>query len=302
MSKDRKTEIKVGITVIFGVILFIWVLGWAKNFSITNESQLVKVEFNTVSGLNEGDVVTVNGVKKGFVDKIELKNNKALTTLNIDDDIKLYSDASFAVSMLDLMGGKKVEILPGESGQVLSTETIHEGVFVGDIASAMSTLSSVQTDIVVLIKEVRSAVTKVNTTFLSDEFIAGINDNLTELNKLLKISTSLITNNSQDISRLIDSSNSLVDKSNRLLNENGGKLSRSIDELESMLKKSNSLLERLEEFSNETKAGENNIGKLMYDENLFSDMKETLIHTNKLIRILLNQIEEEGIKVDANIF
>lgn len=302
MNKEKKTEVKVGLTVIAGLVLFIWVLGWAKNFSLTDNSQYVKVEFTTVSGLNNGDIVTVSGVKKGFVDNISLMNNKAIATLSIDNDIQLFTDALFSVAMLDLMGGKKVEILPGDSNKPLNLEEIHTGTFAGDISSAMAALSSVQTDIVILIKEVRDAVTKVNSSFLSDKFIATVNKNLSNLNTLLRSTTKLIEENSGDISSLIDNSNTLITQSSKLLNENEEELGNGIKNLNIMLTNSNKLLTRLNKFSEEIESGRNNLGKLINDKKLFDDIKSALKNTNELIKILLNQIEEEGIKVDANIF
>ena len=32
MKNERKTEIRVGLTVLVGILVFIWILGWAKNF------------------------------------------------------------------------------------------------------------------------------------------------------------------------------------------------------------------------------------------------------------------------------
>lgn len=67
MKNSRATEIKVGVTVLLGLLVFIWVLGWAKNFSVSSSDNIVRVSFNKVSGLEIGNNVTVNGVRKGSV-------------------------------------------------------------------------------------------------------------------------------------------------------------------------------------------------------------------------------------------
>ena len=36
MRNPRAPEIKVGITVLLGILVFIWVLGWAKNFTLSS--------------------------------------------------------------------------------------------------------------------------------------------------------------------------------------------------------------------------------------------------------------------------
>ena len=115
MKNQRRTEIRVGITVLAGIIVFLWILGWAKNFSLTPTDNTVKVQFTNTAGLEIGDPVTVNGVRKGFVEDIAIKGEKVVVTMKVSNDVALKEDADFAVSMLDLMGGKKVEVNPGSS-------------------------------------------------------------------------------------------------------------------------------------------------------------------------------------------
>jgi|GEM_PF-6139877 len=80
MKNQRSTEIKVGITVLIGLILFIYVLSWTKNFSFTSSDQIIKVMFDNVSGLETGNNVTVNGVKEGFVKDITVYKASAIVT------------------------------------------------------------------------------------------------------------------------------------------------------------------------------------------------------------------------------
>jgi hypothetical protein len=47
---------------------------------------------------------------------------------------------------------------------------------------------------------------------------------------------------------------------------------------------------------------QNNIGKLLYDENIIKDLKLTLKQVNELTSILIEQLKNEGVNVDANIF
>ena len=47
---------------------------------------------------------------------------------------------------------------------------------------------------------------------------------------------------------------------------------------------------------------ENNLGKMMYDENILKEMVELLTLTRDLIKISLEQIQGEGLNVNAGIF
>ena len=128
MKDQRKTEIRVGVTVVLGLLIFIWILGWAKNFSLTPSENYLFVKFNNASGLEIGDDVTVNGVRKGNVEDIKVDDQNVIVKISLDNDVQLKQDAKFGISMLDLMGGKKVEIEPGSSQDKLDPNKVQQGI------------------------------------------------------------------------------------------------------------------------------------------------------------------------------
>ncbi|MBN1300244.1 MAG: MCE family protein [Melioribacteraceae bacterium] len=302
MKEERKTEIKVGITVLAAVILFIWILGWAKNFTFSEKHYEIRVGFNSVAGLSEGDQVTINGVKKGYVEKIELIDNDAITTLKIENDVVLYSDAKFSVMMLDLMGGKKVEINPGASGLQIDLSESHNGRFLGDISSAMAALSSVEGDVIILIREVKDAVEKMNSRYLSGDFHDRISNTLSNTDRLLSNINDLITNNSDAISSVLVKTDTLLSSTNNLMSSSRDSIAKAIENLNHTLKVTSGFVDAVSELIAETRDKRNNLGKALYDDKLLDNLEKTLKDTNELLKILLDQIKNEGINVDANIF
>jgi phospholipid/cholesterol/gamma-HCH transport system substrate-binding protein len=148
MKDQRKTEIRVGATVVIGILIFLWILGWAKNFSLTSNYRPVLVTFTNVTGLEIGDNVSVNGLRKGFVYQMTSKGDQVIVKLSVEKDVDLREDAQFSISMLDLMGGKKVGVYPGKSPVPMDFNKMQYGIFYSDIPSVMSMLGSVQGDIV----------------------------------------------------------------------------------------------------------------------------------------------------------
>jgi len=95
MKDQRKTDIRVGLTVIVSLLLFIWIIGWAKNFSLNSNRTSVTIKFQNVAGLEIGDNVTINGVRKGFVDDVILKNDFVIVSVSLEPDVDLRSNAVF---------------------------------------------------------------------------------------------------------------------------------------------------------------------------------------------------------------
>jgi hypothetical protein len=94
----------------------------------------------------------------------------------------------------------------------------------------------------------------------------------------------------------------LTDEAKSFITENKTNIKASIDKLNDVLTKTDSLLSKTNLLVDETKNQKNNLGKLLYDENTYKNLNETLNQVNELTKIILKQIQDDGIKVDANIF
>lgn len=107
---------KVGIVMLIALV----VLGYFViriediNLSRTRTSREVKAVFDDVAGLDKESAVRIAGVRKGHVKDIRvLKDGRAEVTLEVDDDVPLYSNAQAKVANLGLLGEKYVELDPG---------------------------------------------------------------------------------------------------------------------------------------------------------------------------------------------
>jgi phospholipid/cholesterol/gamma-HCH transport system substrate-binding protein len=298
MRDNRKTEIKVGITVFFGIILTLWIIGWAKNSFLYSENRPLLVRFDSVAGLNIGDGVYVNGVKKGLVTNIKLDRNSILVNLTFDSKIQLTKDAKFSIMMLDLMGGKKVEITNGISSEFMNFDEIQTGKFAGDVSTAMAALGSVQDELVSIIKDVKISLDNINDFLTDKELKYNLKTTVSDAKILLQKINLLVSNNEDKINELITNSNKLISNSNNFITNNEKEISNSISNLNLLLKNTDSLIYKLNKISDETTNKKNNIGKLMYDESTYKKLLGTLEKIDILIDELNNQLKGKGLNVD----
>ena len=302
MKDQRKTEIRVGITVIVGLIIFIWILGWAKNFSLSSNQKTLLVKFNSVSGLEVGDNVSVNGVRKGFVENFKLEGDKVIVSLSLDNDVKLQKDATFSISMLDLMGGKKVNINPGISSQPIDYNEVQTGIFYADIPEVMSMLGTVEGDIPAIIKDIKITLSSLNNYLTDNDLNTDIKSSISNLSKASKKLNILLDENRKGINQLTQNTVKLTQNVNDFLDENKSSLKSSVEELHTVLTQTDSLLVSVNTFSREIKNKKNNIGKILYDDKLYDNLSQSLTQLNELTKILIEQLKGKGVNVDANIF
>lgn len=302
MRDLRKSEVKVGITVIVGLVLFIWILSWAKNFSLTSNEKKLLVKFNNVAGLEVGDQVTINGVRKGMVEDFNVEGSYVIVQLSLEPDVKLQKDAVYAIYMLDLMGGKKVEINPGTAAEETDYSEIQNGLFYADIPSVMSMIGFMQEDIVQSLKDLRITLSSIN-NYLTDEELT--HDIKTAISNLSEVSIKLnlmIDENSKSIKKLADNSVELTEEFKSFVKNNKDDISGSIKDLRKIAQKTDSLLSKANSFSDEIKNQQNALGKFLYDDQMVADLKSSIKRLNELTKIILEQLTDDGVKVDVNIF
>ena len=302
MKDNRKAEIKVGITVLTALIILIWAFGWAKNYNLGSSQKELQVRFDNIAGLEIGDRVTINGIRKGTVESFRNEKNYVVVKTLMDSDSDIREDAQFTILMLDLMGGKKIEINPGTSQIPVDYSQIQNGYFSGDISTAMAMLSSVQNDLVDVIKEVKISLNNVNEIFSDKEFSNNVKTSFQNITELSNQLNQLIVSNKEDISALINSSKNLTESANSLITENKEQLAESLKRLNEFINNSDTLVLKIDESISEIKNKENNLGKILYDENFLKGLTETLDQVKELTKLLKAQLEGEGINVDAHIF
>ncbi len=308
MNAQRKTELKVGITAIVGIVLLVWIIGWAKNISFIEKNVNYKIEFDNVSGLEIGDNVTINGVRKGSVETITVTGSTVLVEVAIEKDVLLPEDSGFYVTMLDLMGGKKIEIRPGKSSKMINPEVIQKGEFQFDVAEVMSFVGRAGEGIPAIMSKIDTALTAIN-SYLQDEEIKGdVKSGLKNLVALASDFRSLISEQRGQIDHLLKNSIKLTENADSLTNtasvfikENQDSIATSIKNLNKLLVQSDALIKKFDGIIDETKSQKNNLGKLLYDEVTFEDLKITLKEAKDLLILVKKQLKNEGINVKAKI-
>lgn len=302
MNKEAKTEVKVGVTIFAAVLLFLIVIMWAKNFSFNSDYQTVTVKFPNISGLHIKDNVSVNGVVKGYVDDIKVAGNGVLVKMIFTSPVDLRKDASFSIVMLDLMGGKKVEVTPGISADKLDLSRVRSGRFLGDISTTMAMMTNVESDLVDIIHETKSAMKSLNELLGEENFSGKLQKTFDEVNSTMLFVREAIDNNKADVAKLIANSSDLSDSLNAFWRKNNGALLDAVKSSASSMASADSLMKKISALIDETKSQKNNAGKFLYDKELADKLIKALTRLNELTEIVNKQLKNEGLNVKTHIF
>src|SRR5689334_10774442 len=101
MRSAAATDLKVGLTVLVGIVLLLVGIGLAKGWHIGGTRHLLHAKFPTAGGIEEGDPVYIRGIKHGTVAKINSPPGKEVDiTMDIDQPEILHKDATASILVL----------------------------------------------------------------------------------------------------------------------------------------------------------------------------------------------------------
>ncbi|MFH1654372.1 MAG: MlaD family protein [Pseudomonadota bacterium] len=169
MKRPVITDLRVGIFMLVGVVLAMWVI-----FMLGSEHKLFKrhyslvAQFKDISGLRNGATVLLSGLKVGSVSKISFPLDpkdefiSVILTIGKDYQNRIRSDSIATVNTQGLLGDKFVFVTMGstegtvlQSGSLIPTEegtaifqlAEKAGGIMDDIGKAASSLSDLMTSV-----------------------------------------------------------------------------------------------------------------------------------------------------------
>ena len=136
-----KKEIKIGLVTIFALIVLGWGFNFLKGHNILDGGVTYYGVYSNVSGMNEACPIFYRGLKIGSVQNIDLhptQRDKLLVNFVIVKDISFPANSVARIYSLDLMGTKGVEIVEGDSKELLIPNDTIKTYVVGDFKDQLS--------------------------------------------------------------------------------------------------------------------------------------------------------------------
>lgn len=143
-----KHEIRVGLTVIGAMLLIYSIITWAKRMHFFSPEEVYyNMVFDNVSGLLEGDPVTVRGYTAGRVIDILPEPEGVRVRISLDQQIRLQSDVYGEIQIKELMGGKQMALFQGKSGREYDASAPIPGRTSMDFSSAFSRMGELMNEL-----------------------------------------------------------------------------------------------------------------------------------------------------------
>ncbi|MDH7514443.1 MAG: MlaD family protein [Bacteroidota bacterium] len=242
MEEQRKREIKVGITVIVGIAILLGGISYFKGLSLTKTTHMIRMRFEASGGLQENDPVTLNGVKIGAVHSVEIEGETVLVEAEIDERYTIASDAVPVIRMLELMGGKKVDIEQGKSPVPHDPHRVLPGRVDPDIAGALGMLGDLRERVDSLARKSGDFLDHTNTIVGDTALIGALRESVEHLRTASRELDAMLVRNRGNIDETAENVARLSRRGAQAVDELYPRLSSGIDKVEKLAERADSLL------------------------------------------------------------
>ena len=273
-------EIKTAIIVVAGIAAFYIGFNFLKSKSLFNKTNTYYAYFPHSGGLKTGTQITVNGVKVGSVEAVDLeeKSAKIKITMECSDDFK-FSKNSVAELYNSLLGGAGLQIIPAFDNAPIAVS--------GDmLASISSSIKPTQDKLNRLLGQADTTLTGVNsvldakTTNNLKIAIAELSATMHNLNQASVNLNKMLVANQANLNATLSNANKITTD----LSKVSGQLSEA--ELNKVIANAQTTLNNLNTLLAEVEGGKGTIGKLLKDETLYKDLDKSA----KQLELLLQDL------------
>ncbi len=196
-----KTEAKVGLFITLSLVFLFGLLSQLSSFdNMFKKSYPIMAKVDDGAGLKEKAKVKLKGVNIGFVDRVALEDNNVITHLMIDEGVVIPNNSIIVVSQDSLLGGKFLDIKPGDSTESLKPNMLLERQErQSSIADASTSADEAFQEIKLLVSEIR--------TMLKSGAKDNIEESLDNINEFTKLLASISTEDNETIHDILANAN-----------------------------------------------------------------------------------------------
>jgi phospholipid/cholesterol/gamma-HCH transport system substrate-binding protein len=271
-------EVKTGIIVIGGILLFVMGFSFLKATPIFNNSKIFYAVYSHVGGLQPGTQVSINGFNVGNVNKISFKNGSGnlLVTFSVDSDFEFSKNSIAELYDTGIIGGKGIQVNPVFDGAPIaqSGDTLLSNIKPGLTDLLQQKLAPLQSKIEGAVSNADSLLLNFNDILDEEtkknlrESIKGLNATVQSFQSSAATLNSLLAENKNSLDSSITNINTITTNFSVLSDSIAQVgLANTIRSLESTISNLDKMLAKIEK-------GEGTLGKLVNNEELYNNLSE----------------------------
>ena len=284
--------------------LFILVFGvlWLKEALVAKQMVSYTVLFPNVGTLQLGDPVMTNGITKGRVKTLYLRDDYVAAVITLEKNIILTDSCIVRVQNIGLMGERGIGIELKKSGTPYRPSqkkdtTFMAGSFDTGIAEAMGLMGTVLSEVEMLLTDVSAIL---SSTVGDTAFLELFQSLTMRLDTLTVVAERLIIKNGPLLDKSIINLSNASTQLRELLDKNKGHLDAILANGDTLSASAVDLMSKVESLTasihglvRDMEAGKGALGMLMKDEKFSKELRRTMADVDTLVK----EVQSDALKL-----
>jgi phospholipid/cholesterol/gamma-HCH transport system substrate-binding protein len=304
--KKANVDLIVGASILFSLIVLITGVLWLKEVSVSRKLVSYAALFPNVGTLQAGDPVMVNGITKGSIKKLDIKNNMVMVVFDLDRKIHLTDSCLITVQNIGLMGERGVGITLSTGGcgvpPVSRKDTTYlKGNFDTGIAEAMGMVGTVLSEVRVLAGNVSKIIDR---TVGDSSFSQTFDLLLSRLDTITSTGQSILVDNHPKLDSIVTQVKYLTTELNTLIENNRTHINKIVTNGDTLLENAvtisnnaDSLIRSVQLMIDKIDNGDGTVSMLIKDKQFYTDLKKSVADLDTLI----NDVQDNALKLRVKI-
>lgn len=248
-----------------------------------------KTVVNDASGIFPKTPIKVAGINAGRIKKISLSGNEAHIDFEVLKNVKITNGSRLRIKTVGFLGDKFLEIVIADSDEVLPNGSSIEAYEGGGMENLVRDVGDMMDDLKTIVREMREAVaprdgTKPMQSVMEDFRV--LSKNFREVSENTKSLTSdlgsVISDNKEKLERIVDSFDKFSQELAYHLDQ--ARDGAAIKDLKQILSNAEQMSNDMKEIVENIRKGKGTIGKMLVEEDIADEVKETLSSVKKIVK------------------
>jgi phospholipid/cholesterol/gamma-HCH transport system substrate-binding protein len=288
-------EFKVGLLAIFTIVAVILMsLKITSNQSGFGQYVTYRTIVKDASGIFPKTPIKVAGISAGRIDSIELQGNTALITFEILKQIQVTQNSKLRIKSVGFLGDKYIEIFIGDSNLILQKYDFIPSEEAAGIENLVKDTSEVLSDVKKIVRTLKDSIAPDNGESPIKEILVDVSALVKNTKEAAETLKRVMGNNESKISRLVDN---LEDFSDQLAYQvDNGNRDSAMSDLKQILSNVSKLTSDVQGIVADIKKGKGSIGKMLVEDEIADQVKNTLSSVQKIVG------KAENIRTELSVF
>lgn len=292
-------EFKVGLMAIMSMIaVVIMSLMVTSNQSGFGKHIKYRTIISDASGIFPKTPIKVAGINAGRITSIELQGNKALISFEVLDTVKITQNSELQIKAVGFLGDKFLEIRIGSSDKTLDENSFIESIEGGGMESLVKDASEVMKDVKVIVSSIKDSLVPPGEEPPVKVILADVQELMKNTKEVTASLKKIITGNEERMQTIIAN---FEEFSNQLAFQMDKEEPKSaISDIKSILTKTDLMMGDLQKVVNDMRNGKGTVGKLLVEDEIADEVRQTLAGVQKIVSKVENIRTELSVYTGVN--